>query len=214
MIISARSSCASTSSGCAANNARIPLTKASSGSLASASRRAATAATYIFSSSVAFPGTWLNSTAFLAAARAREVAGATCLPKNAPSVSIWKRGRQSPAATIAMPHCGMGATGSKAAACRKLRSASRAQKECICARPWSKNCCASGLEVVIARCTVPMPDRSLAGSVGASELGGGVQLSALFGVWAAAANASANMRANFTADPPVVARLVARAFVA
>ena len=34
---------------------------------------------YIFSSSVAFPGTWLNSTAFFAAARAREVAGGDLL---------------------------------------------------------------------------------------------------------------------------------------
>ena len=80
------------------------------------------------------------------AMRAREVAGADVLPKNAPRVSIWNRGRQSPAATMAMPHCGMGAAGSSAAACRKLRSASRAQNECICARPWSKNCCASGLD--------------------------------------------------------------------
>ena len=144
---------------------------------------------YIFSRSVALPGTWLNSTAFFAAIRARDVAGASVLPKNAPSVSIWNRGRQSPAATMAMPHCGMGAAGSSAAACRKLRSASRAQNECICATPWSKNCCASGLDVVIARCTVPMPGRILAGSVGASELGGGAQLSPPFGCWAAAAKA-------------------------
>ena len=41
MIISARSSCASTSSGCFASSARSPCTKASSGSLASGSRRAA-----------------------------------------------------------------------------------------------------------------------------------------------------------------------------
>ena len=79
MIIRARSSWASTSPGCAASKARMPLTKASSGSLASGSRRAATAAMYIFSRSVALPGTWLNSTAFFAAMRAREVAGATCL---------------------------------------------------------------------------------------------------------------------------------------
>ena len=46
MIIRARSSWASTSPGWAASSARMPLTKASSGSLASGSRRAATAAMY------------------------------------------------------------------------------------------------------------------------------------------------------------------------
>jgi hypothetical protein len=52
-----------------------------------------------------------------------------------------------------------------------------------------------------------MPGRSLAGSVGAkAELGGGVQLSAPFGDWAAAANARENMTANFTAVDLQLAR--------
>src|SRR5262249_487431 len=89
-------------------------------------------------------------------------------------------------ATMATPHCGMGADGSSAAACRNDRSASRAQKECICASPWSKNFCASGFEVVMARCTVPIPGRIFAGKVGASALGGGAQLSPVLGVCAAA----------------------------
>jgi hypothetical protein len=36
----------------------------------------------------------------------------------------------------------------------------------------------------MGRCTVPMPSKILAGSVGASALGGGAQLSAPFGCWA------------------------------
>ena len=182
MIERARASCASTSFGYRASRSRSPCTKASSGSLAAGSRRAAIAAMYAFSRSVALPGTWLSSTALFAAVRAREVAGGTERPATWVCRSSWNRGRQSPAATIAIPHCGIGAAGSSAAACRNERSASRAQKECICASPWSKNCCASGLVVVIAIWTVPIPGSSLAGRVGPSALGGGVQLS--FGGWA------------------------------
>ena len=49
--------------------------------------------------------------------------------------SGWNPGRKSPAATMAMPQCGMGAAGSSLAAWRKLRSASRTQKECIWETP-------------------------------------------------------------------------------
>src|SRR4029079_13518122 len=69
------------------------------------------------------------------------------------------------------------AVGSSAAACRKERSASTAQKECICATPWLKNSCAFSLVVVMGKVTRPWPVMIRAGSDGAVPVGGGAQRS-------------------------------------
>src|SRR5262249_20631389 len=71
----------------------------------------------------------------------------------------------------------MGACGSSSAACRKDRSASVAQKECICATPCSKNCWACGFWVVMGKRTTPCPGRSLAGSDGGTLPAAGTQRS-------------------------------------
>src|SRR4051812_37832197 len=76
-----------------------------------------------------------------------------------------------------MPQYGIGASGSSAAACMKERSASLAQKECICATPWLKNSCAFAFDVVIGKLIWPCPDRILAGSDGAAPPGGGAHMS-------------------------------------
>src|SRR5688572_20050109 len=78
-----------------------------------------------------------------------------------------------------MPQCGMGASGSSAAACRNERSASVAQKECICATPWMKNSRALGFEVVIGKrmYSLPWPDSIFAGNDGGTLPGGGEQRS-------------------------------------
>src|SRR5215467_13177861 len=89
---------------------------------------------------------------------------------------------------MAIPHCGIGAAGSSAAACRNERSASKAQKECICATPWLKNSCAFGFEVVMGKLIVPCPVMMRAGKVGAVPPGGGAHMSLGFsGVLFAAA---------------------------
>ena len=62
--------------------------------------------------------------------------------------------------------------------CVRLRGPRRSASGRV---PDRRSACASGLEVVMARWTVPMPGRSLAGRVGARELGGGAQLSAALG---------------------------------
>src|SRR5258705_1538147 len=87
---------------------------------------------------------------------------------------------------MAIPHCGIGAAGSRAAACKKDRSASVAQKECICATPWLKNSCALGLDVVMGKLICPWPVRIWAGRDGAEPPGGGAHIS--FGLVSAAAN--------------------------
>src|SRR5258705_13826872 len=78
---------------------------------------------------------------------------------------------------MAIPHCGIGAAGSRAAACKKDRSASVAQKECICATPWLKNSCALALDVVMGKSMRPCPVRMRAGSDGAVPPGGGAHIS-------------------------------------
>src|ERR1700746_2201930 len=90
----------------------------------------------------------------------------------------------------------MGACGSSAAACRKERSASKAQNECICATPWLKNSCAFGLDVVIGKSICPCPVMMWAGKVGAVPPGGGTHIS--FGLVSAATSnvADVNRAAN------------------
>src|SRR5437867_6405289 len=78
---------------------------------------------------------------------------------------------------MAIPQYGIGACGSSAAACRKERSASKAQNECICATPWLKNSCALGFEVVMGKLICPWPLRMRAGSDGAAAPGGGAHRS-------------------------------------
>src|SRR5260370_12910493 len=80
----------------------------------------------------------------------------------------------------------MGACGSSAAACKKDRSASTAQNECICATPWLKNSCAFGLDVVIGKSICPCPVIMWAGKAGAVPPGGGAHMSA--GLVSVAAN--------------------------
>ena len=68
------------------------------------SRRARMDAMYSFSSGVAFPGTCASSFALRAASIARVLPfSGLRFPNNTSYVSSWKRGRQSPAATIAIP---------------------------------------------------------------------------------------------------------------
>src|SRR5712691_10027116 len=78
---------------------------------------------------------------------------------------------------MAIPQYGIGACGSSAAACRKDRSASVAQKECICATPWLKNSCAFSLDVVMGKSMRPCPVRMRAGRDGAAPPGGGTHIS-------------------------------------
>src|SRR5262249_40143635 len=100
-----------------------------------------------------------------------------------------------------MPHCGMGASGSSAAAFKKDRSASRAQNECICARPWSKNSCAFADLVAIARWARPCPGNSFAGKDGRMLEGGATQRSSLgFGCWAAKEPKDPHRAATLTFD--------------
>src|SRR5260370_17546931 len=80
----------------------------------------------------------------------------------------------------------MGACGSSAAACKKDRSASTAQNECICATPWLKNSFAFGLDVVIGKSICPCPVMMRAGKAGAVPPGGGAHMS--LGLVSAAAN--------------------------
>src|SRR5260370_37436632 len=80
----------------------------------------------------------------------------------------------------------MGACGSSAAACKKDRSASTAQNECICATPWLKNSCAFGFDVVMGKSICPCPVMMWAGKVGAEPPGGGTHIS--FGLVSAAAS--------------------------
>src|SRR5947207_2087302 len=87
---------------------------------------------------------------------------------------------------MAIPQYGIGALGSSAAACKNDRSASVAQKECICATPWLKNSCALLLEVVIGKLIAPCPVMMWAGKAGADPPGGGAHMS--FGLVSAAAN--------------------------
>src|SRR4030095_8374045 len=82
---------------------------------------------------------------------------------------------------MAMPHCGIGASGSSAAAWRNERSASVAQKECICATPWVKNSWALRFDVVMVNriCSLPCPLSSFTGNEGGTLPGGGEQRSAV-----------------------------------